>query len=109
VAVERQHRSSASREVISAFVNSGYFDLVAEIQNDAEIDRLLDKGSARAVLVIPPRFRRDGSTGRAPRLRLIVNGDNANTATTVVAYGRGLIGAVSARYELEARLASGPL
>ena len=109
LAVEDNDRSSASREVISAFVNSGYFTLVAEVQNDAEIDRLLDKGSARAVLVIPPRFGRDASTGRPTSLQLIVNGDNANTATTVVAYGRGLIGAVSARYELEARLASGPL
>jgi drug efflux transport system permease protein len=98
LAVEDNDRSSASREVISAFVNSGYFNLVAEVQDDAEIDRLLDKGSARAVLVIPPRFGRDASTGRPTSLQLIV-----------VAYGRGLIGAVSARYELEARLASGPL
>jgi ABC-2 type transport system permease protein len=42
---------------------------------------------------------------------LIVNGDNANTATTVVGYGRGLISAISARFEMEAGLgsASGPL
>jgi ABC-2 type transport system permease protein len=111
LAVEDNDRSSASREVISAFVNSGYFDIVAVVRNEAEIVRLLDQGTARAVLVIPSRFARDATTGRPTSLQLIVNGDNANTATTVVSYGLGLIGAVSARYEVEARLASasGPL
>lgn len=111
LAVRDDDRSSASREVISAFVNSGYFDLVATIFSEAEIDRLLDEGAARAVLVIPARFGRDAMTGRPTSLQLIVNGDNANTATTVVGYGLGLISAVSARYEMETRLASrnGPL
>jgi ABC-2 type transport system permease protein len=111
LAVEDKDRSSASREVISSFVNSGYFDIVSIISTDADIDRLLDRGAARAVLVIPARFGRDARTARPTSLQLIVNGDNANTATTVVAYGLGLISAVSARYELEARLgsATGPL
>ena len=111
LAVQDNDRSSASREVVSAFVNSGYFDLVAEVLDDREIDRLLDKGTARTVLVIPSRFARDATTGRPTSLQLIINGDNANTATTVVGYGRGLVGAISARYEVEARLASasGPL
>ena len=111
LAVEDKDRSSASREVISSFVNSGYFDIVSIISTDADIDRLLDRGTARAVLVIPARFGRDARTARPTSLQLIVNGDNANTATTVVAYGLGLISAVSARYELEARLgsATGPL
>jgi ABC-2 type transport system permease protein len=106
LAIEDNDHSSASRDVISAFVNSGYFDVVAVVQNEAEIDRLLDQGTARAVLVIPPRFARDATTGQPTSLQLIINGDNANTATTVAGYGRGLISAVSARYEVEARLAS---
>jgi ABC-2 type transport system permease protein len=111
LAVEDNDRSSASREVISAFVNSGYFDLVRTISSEVDIDRLLDENAARAVLVIPPRFGRDTRTGQTTSVQLIINGDNANTATTVVGYGLGLIGALSARYELEARVASpaGPL
>ena len=108
LAVQDNDRSSASREVISAFVNSGYFDLVAIISGNAEIDRLLDEGAVRAVLVIPGRFGRDARSGRPTSLQVIVNGDNANTATTVVGYGQGLISALSARYELEARLGSAP-
>ena len=111
LAVQDNDRSSASREVISAFVNSGYFDFVAAVAGDAEIVRRLDDGSARAVLVIPAGFGRDVRTARAARLQIIINGDNANTATTVVGYAVGLVSAISARYEVEARVASpaGPL
>ncbi|MBI4887227.1 MAG: ABC transporter permease [Acidobacteria bacterium] len=111
LAVEDRDRSSASREVVSAFVNSGYFDLVATIAGERDIDRLLDEGAARAVLVIPAGFGRDARTATPTSVQLVVNGDNANTATTVVGYAVALIAAVSARYEVEARLASpgGPL
>ncbi|OFW39042.1 MAG: hypothetical protein A3F70_03005 [Acidobacteria bacterium RIFCSPLOWO2_12_FULL_67_14] len=111
LAVEDNDRSSTSREVVSAFVNSGYFDLVATISSDADIVRLLDRGDARAVLVIPAGFGRDARNGHTTSVQLIVNGDNANTATTVVGYAVGLVGALSTRYEVQARLASpvGPL
>jgi ABC-2 type transport system permease protein len=111
LAVQDNDRTSASRDVISAFVNSGYFDLVADVTDNADIVRLLDEGRARAVLVIPAHFGRDVRTPRATRVQLIVDGDNANTATTVVGYAVGLVGAVSSRYEVEARMASptGPL
>lgn len=111
LAVEDNDRSSASREVMSAFINSGYFDFVGAIANEAEIVRRLDDGSARAVLVIPAGFGRDVRRARPTSVQLIVNGDNANTATTVVGYAVGLVSAVSGRYEVDARLASpaGPL
>jgi ABC-2 type transport system permease protein len=111
LAVQDQDRSSASREVISAFVNSGYFDLVEDVTSSAAIVPLLDRGDARAVLVIPPAFGRDVRNAVPTRVQLIVNGDNANTATTVVGYARALVSAISLRYDLQARLASpdGPL
>lgn len=104
LAVQDNDRTSASRDVVSAFVNSGYFDLVADAADDAAIVRLLDAGRARAALVIPADFGRDVRTARPTRLQIIVDGDNANTATTVVGYAVGLVNAVSSRYEVEARL-----
>ena len=111
LALQDNDRSTASREVISAFLNSGYFDLVAEVGDAQEITRILDRGDARAVLVIPAGFGRDTASGRTTGVQLIINGDNANTATTVMGYGLSLLSTVSARYELQARLASpsGPL
>jgi drug efflux transport system permease protein len=111
LALQDNDRTTASRDVVSAFVNSGYFDLVGEVVNDKEITQMLDRGDARAVLVIPSGFGRDAATGRTTSVQMIINGDNANTATTVMGYGLSLISTVSARYELEARLAlpSGPV
>ena len=111
IAVQDNDRSTASRDLISSFVNSGYFDLYGEVLNDKEISRVLDRNDVRAVLVIPAQFGSDVAAGHPTSVQFIVNGDNANTATTVVGYARGLLSATSARYEVQARLGSpqGPL
>jgi ABC-2 type transport system permease protein len=106
LAVQDNDRSSTSRELISAFVNSGYFDLIGAAPNPAAIDGLLDRGDARAVLVIPAEFGSDVRSGRRAAVQFIVDGDNANTATTVVGYAMGLVNAQSQRYELQARIGS---
>jgi drug efflux transport system permease protein len=63
------------------------------------------------VLIIPARFGRDTATGRATTVQLVINGDNANTATTVMGYGLNLVATLSTQYELQGRLGSmsGPL
>jgi ABC-2 type transport system permease protein len=111
LAVQDNDRSSTSREIISAFINSGYFDYAGDAADAAAISRVIDADQARAVLVIPPRFGADASSGRPSEVQLIVNGDNANTATTVVGYALGIVTSVSGRYELQARVgsSSGPL
>ena len=106
LAVQDNDRSAVSRDLISAFVNSGYFDLVGEVFSPREIDTMLDKDDARAVLVIPAKFGSDVTAGRRASVQFLVNGDNANTATTVVGYATGLINAQSQRYELQARIGS---
>jgi ABC-2 type transport system permease protein len=106
LAVQDRDRSTASRELVSSFLNSGYFDLVADVTSDDEITDLLNRGDARAVLVIPERFGAMTVAGRPAVVQLLVNGDNANTATIVVGYAAGLVGAASARAEIEARIGS---
>src|SRR6185295_1977924 len=59
LAVDDRDRSVASRALISSFVNSGYFDLVADVRSSADITQLMDRGEARAVLVIPAGLSRD--------------------------------------------------
>jgi ABC-2 type transport system permease protein len=106
LAVKDQDRSTESRELISAFVNSGYFQLVASVESDEEIVRLIDRNAVRAALVVPPRFGRDASSGQRTSVQVIINGDNANTATTVMGYAMTLVSSISARYEVEARVGS---
>ena len=111
LAVQDNDRSSGSREVISAFVNSGYFDYAGDAANEEEVSRALDTGTARAVLVIPGGFGSDAANGGPARLQVIIDGDNANTATTVLGYTLGIVSAISSGYEVQTRVGSpaGPL
>ena len=89
--VKDQDRSTKSRELVSAFVNSGYFRLVDQLDSDREIERLIDEGVVRAVLTIPPDFERNISSRIPSDVQVIIDGDNANTASTVLGYSRVLI------------------
>jgi ABC-2 type transport system permease protein len=95
LAVQDQDRSTKSRELVSAFVNSGYFRLVGYVDSPDELDRLVDQGAARAILAIPSGFERDLALRRPVTVQAIIDGDNANTASTVVGYVRRLVGEYS--------------
>src|ERR1041384_907297 len=64
LAVEDRDGSPESRALVSAFVNSGYFDMVASVCPPAEADRVMDVNEARAVLVVPEAFSRAVAAGR---------------------------------------------
>ena len=96
LAVQDRDRSVPSRELVSAFVNSGYFDLVADGVSDDDIERLMDRNEIRAALVIPAGYGRDVTTGRPTDVQVIIDGDNSNTATTVMGYAQAIVGEVSA-------------
>jgi ABC-2 type transport system permease protein len=98
LAVEDRDGTPESRAVVSAFINSGYFDLVAAVYSSAEAERLLDVNSARAVLVIPEGFSREVTSGRVAPVQVIISGDNANTATTVIGYAAGILRALSGQF-----------
>jgi ABC-2 type transport system permease protein len=96
LAIDDRDRSAESRALIGAFVNSGYFDLVAVVDNDAELARLMDRNDARAALVIPTGFERDRAQRRQVPVQILLNGDNANTATTVMGYALAIVQSLAA-------------
>lgn len=96
LAVHDQDRSTRSRELVSSFVNSGYFALVGYIDSPAKLDRLVNQGRVRAILSIPPGFDRDLTERRPVTVQVVIDGDNANTASTVMGYVQRLIGEFSA-------------
>src|SRR5688572_23145244 len=91
LAVEDRDGSAESRALVSAFVNSGYFDLEAAVYSPAEAERLLDLNAARAVLVVPEGYSRDVTGGRTATVQVLISGDNANTATTVMGYALSIV------------------
>jgi ABC-2 type transport system permease protein len=97
LAVQDRDGSPESRSVVSAFINSGYFDLAAIVYAPREAERLLNLNEARAVLVIPEGFGRDIARGLVVPVQVIISGDNANTATTVLGYAGSILRTASAQ------------
>jgi drug efflux transport system permease protein len=91
LAVQDHDRSSESRALVSAFVGSGYFRLAAMVESDEELTRVMDRNLARAVIVIPPGMGRDLRAGRTVPVQILLNGDNANTAATVMGYALAIL------------------
>jgi ABC-2 type transport system permease protein len=109
LAVEDRDASSESRALVSAFINSSYFDFVAAVHSPAEAERLLEVNRARAVLVIPEGFSRDIAAGVPGTVQVIINGDNANTATTVMGYAANILRTVGAQLTPEGMAVQPPL
>ncbi len=99
--VEDRDGSPESRSVVSAFINSGYFDLAATVYAHRDAERMLDLNQARAVLVVDEGFGRDLKAGRTGSVQVIVSGDNANTATTVIGYASNILRTVGSELAAE--------
>src|SRR5262249_44119752 len=91
LAVQDRDQSAESRALVASFVQSTYFDVAATVSSDADVARLMDAGTVRAVLVIPEDFSRTLGRGGTADVQVLLNGDNANTATTVLGYANGLL------------------
>jgi ABC-2 type transport system permease protein len=84
--VQDRDHSADSRRLIANFVRSTYFDIAAAPASDAEAASLLDSGAVRTVLIIPADFSRNLRSGETAEVQVLIDGDNANTASTVVGY-----------------------
>jgi ABC-2 type transport system permease protein len=90
LAIQDRDKTAASRDLGAAFVNSGYFDLVADLPAGADLERLTERRRAQAILVIPETYGRDVAAGRTARVQLVIDGADANTATTVLGYASSI-------------------
>jgi ABC-2 type transport system permease protein len=97
LAIQDRDRSPESRQLIEAFVGSTYFDVAAAVTNDAEVADLMNQDRVRALLVVPEGFSRELSRGEGAEVQIILNGDNANTATTVLGYTNAVLADASGR------------
>jgi drug efflux transport system permease protein len=108
-AVLDQDGTARSRDLVSAFRSSGYFDLTATLHDTGEIAPILDRGAARLALVIPPDFASDLDAGRTARLQAIVDGSDANTATIALAYTQAIVRTFSSNVALQGRRLALPI
>jgi ABC-2 type transport system permease protein len=107
LAVQDRDRSARSRELIASFTHSTYFDLVATPGPGTDLDALVERRAARAVLVIPEGYGGHLAAGRAAPLQLLLDGADSTTAQTVLGYARALVSEQNASLATDALARAG--
>jgi ABC-2 type transport system permease protein len=93
-------RTAASRDLVSQFVESGYFDLVGTEERAAGVDRWLATGEAQLGLVVARGFGAALASGREARLQAIVDGSDAASANVALGYTGALARGYGARIQV---------
>lgn len=86
VAVLDQDRSARSRELLDSLFQNPYFDQAGALQTPAEADDWLDRGRARAVLIVPVDFSQKLARGEGAGIQVLVDGSDATAASTTIGY-----------------------
>jgi len=85
MAIFDQDHSPAARDLLDAFRASDYFRIAYDVDSEAEIRRLIDRGDARVGLIIPPDYgaeiRRVGQT----QIMFVFDGSDATATKTALA------------------------
>jgi len=109
-------RTPASRDLRARFEGSGRFEVVAAPTSQEQVQELLDRGQAMAVIQILPQFARDIKRGEATAVQVLVDGSNSNTAQLVSSYASEVIAAyandisgIQRQTRIMARSPSGPV
>lgn len=91
LAVYDLDNSVASRELTAQFAATEYFDIMAYVNNDAEVERLINQGRVQAVLRFNSGFEADLRAGRPVRLQLVADGADSNTAGIILNYASQIV------------------
>jgi ABC-2 type transport system permease protein len=97
LAVRDLDKSAESRNLVAAFVNSMYFDQTADLGAGADLDHITERRHAQAILVIPEGYARELASGQTAPVQFLIDGADANTATTILGYASALVGEANAR------------
>jgi ABC-2 type transport system permease protein len=90
-AVVDHDRTAESRALVEALTASGYFRIVLASDRPRDLERALDRGRAVVALEVPAGYARDLDAGRSPRVQLLVDGTNSNTATVAQGYAARIV------------------
>jgi ABC-2 type transport system permease protein len=83
--------SQKSREIISLFRNSGYFDILLQTEKEDEAIRFLDQGKISCFIQIPKSFSRKLKKGNSAEIQILLDGTDSNTASVIQGYVRRIL------------------
>jgi len=92
-----ESRTAASREVISAFIESRSFRIAGQFRSSDELGRALSSGNLDAGLIVPADFAKQRERRETARVQLLLDAVNSNTAGIAGGYAARIIGAFNER------------
>jgi drug efflux transport system permease protein len=84
-------RTQASRALVEALTNGGYFRVVARSDRPADLMDALDHGRVTMGIEIPPDYSRTLGQTRSAKVQLLVDGTNSNVATVALGYAEQIV------------------
>lgn len=100
-------RTAASRRLVERFTASGYFQLVGRAETAREIEPWLIDGRAQVALVIDGGYGRAIASAGRPRVQLIADGTDANSAVVGMGYAAAIVARAGAELVSQRLQASG--
>lgn len=97
IAVLDLDHSQESRELVSRFASSRYFQMRAYLANQREITEKIDRGEVTLAVQIHPGFSQQLRKGQTAPVQVIVDGTNSNTALVALGY----VGQIAQQYASE--------
>jgi ABC-2 type transport system permease protein len=88
-----ESRTAESRALTQAMINTGNFDLVGPVKDRTEMRQLIERGDARAAIVIPPDFETDLKRRRTATAQVII--DAADPLASQAAIGAAALASAS--------------
>jgi len=92
-----ESRTAASREVISAFVESRSFRVAEQFRSSDELGRALSAGRLDAGLIVPSDFAQQRERRETARAQFLIDAVNSNTAGIAGGYAARIIAALNKR------------
>ena len=80
-----QDKSPASRTLLESFRAADYFRQAFDVNSESELRSLIDAGSARAGIIIPPDYSSRLAAGRPAQVAFIIDGSDPAIASTTLA------------------------
>ena len=106
LAVYDQDRGPAARALLDAYRAADYFRLAYDVDSEAQLRALIERGDARAGLIIPSDYTRQVTGAGAAQVAFVLDGSDPTSASTSLAAAQ-LIGQSHATAILAERLATG--
>jgi ABC-2 type transport system permease protein len=99
--------SPESRELISRFQGSRYFNVMGATDNYGDIEKKVNGDQCILGLVIPRDYAKDLLSGKNPQIQMLFDGSDSNTASIALGYANGIVQSFTAGLRARAQNRAG--